>query len=736
MANRMKDDEKNEKIIRSLLKLPANRKCINCNSLGPQYVCTNFWTFVCTNCSGIHREFTHRVKSVSMAKFSSQEVTALQGGGNERAREIYFKEWDQQRHSAPDSSNVERLRDFIKHVYVDRRYTGERSIDKPPRVQNDREDYNENRRADTYRGGSRSPPYDDTSERRYNERSGPGGRNDDRNFRNNYDEKRSPGYDQENQRYGDYRRSPARFEVVDDWRRDDRFGNGGQNRRFEDRRFPDGPPKPEGRSPNYQKDANLSSPPIVRPVRDILGDDTPPLRIGDPPKTNGSRPSDAHAQTQRTTSSSSMGSTDGNTVEVKHLTSGSLIDFTADPEPPLTIPPNAPVTGQSFQQPTAPSVDGGNWASFDFAPQETTPQAPSSASSLDSALAQLSATATAPAGNMPTVPTGGVQSLVGGQWPTVQQHPHSLFTTSGSQSTVQQFAPVGGAPHNQGPSTAPFGQPSQSASKLPQEASSGAPSQPLPVEAKPSGRKELPADLFTLSYPPAPVPVAGWQTRPPHGMGFGMQYPTAVSMQTFPQPMPTFPQSSKSTNPFDLTSESTLPPAPTFPSMASLQGALPNTAGPSALLHTSNFATPSQRWVSPQTPSYAPTMPPQTSPYASAVPLQMPSYPSSVPLQTPSYPSAVPLQTPSYPSSVPLQTPSYPSAVPLPTPYASAMRPSAYMMQQTQNNMPTLGPQVIGGFGNDGALLGSLGVDKQPATRYPQPTTPNSFSSLGGNPFG
>lgn len=29
------------------------------------------------------REFTHRVKSVSMAKFSSQEVDALQKGGNQ-----------------------------------------------------------------------------------------------------------------------------------------------------------------------------------------------------------------------------------------------------------------------------------------------------------------------------------------------------------------------------------------------------------------------------------------------------------------------------------------------------------------------------------------------------------------------------------------------------------------------------------------------------------------------------
>ena len=29
------------------------------------------------------REFTHRVKSVSMAKFSAQEVSALQEGGNQ-----------------------------------------------------------------------------------------------------------------------------------------------------------------------------------------------------------------------------------------------------------------------------------------------------------------------------------------------------------------------------------------------------------------------------------------------------------------------------------------------------------------------------------------------------------------------------------------------------------------------------------------------------------------------------
>ncbi|KAJ1416735.1 ARFGAP/RecO-like zinc finger [Sesbania bispinosa] len=198
-----KEEEKNEKIIRGLMKLPPNRRCINCNSLlklkplalkwdslrtekGPQYVCTNFWTFICMTCSGIHREFTHRVKSVSMAKFTSQEVDALQNGGNQRAREIYLKTWDFQRQRLPDSSNVDKIREFIRNVYVDRRYAGAKSSEKPPRdaqaiyldidlflrisffslspiIQED-----EIRRASSYHSYSQSPPYDyQYEDRRY-----------------------------------------------------------------------------------------------------------------------------------------------------------------------------------------------------------------------------------------------------------------------------------------------------------------------------------------------------------------------------------------------------------------------------------------------------------------------------------------------------------------------------------------------------------------------------------------
>ncbi|XP_020242485.1 probable ADP-ribosylation factor GTPase-activating protein AGD14 isoform X2 [Asparagus officinalis] len=127
-----KEEERNEKIIRGLIKLPPNSTCINCNSRGPQYVCTNFWTFVCVTCSGIHREFTHRVKSVSMAKFTTQEVQALQKGGNQRARDIFFKSWDMQSIRFPNNSNADKIREFINDVYIHKKYANEGSSGKLP----------------------------------------------------------------------------------------------------------------------------------------------------------------------------------------------------------------------------------------------------------------------------------------------------------------------------------------------------------------------------------------------------------------------------------------------------------------------------------------------------------------------------------------------------------------------------------------------------------------------------
>ncbi|KAM0857239.1 hypothetical protein ACQ4PT_048588 [Festuca glaucescens] len=115
-----KEEERNERIVRGLLKLPPNRRCINCNGIvrAPTLI---------RSCDP-RREFTHRVKSVSMSKFTVQEVEALQKGGNQRARESLLKDFDTQQMRLPDSSNINSLREFIRVVYVERRYAGSRTL--------------------------------------------------------------------------------------------------------------------------------------------------------------------------------------------------------------------------------------------------------------------------------------------------------------------------------------------------------------------------------------------------------------------------------------------------------------------------------------------------------------------------------------------------------------------------------------------------------------------------------
>ncbi|KAL9224494.1 hypothetical protein vseg_000520 [Gypsophila vaccaria] len=313
MASKVKEDEKNEKIIRGLLKKSGNRKCINCNVLGPQYVCTTFSTFVCSTCSGIHREFTHRVKSVSMAKFTPEEMAALQAGGNERAKAVFFKDCEPPRLNASDSSSDDKLRSFIKHVYVDRRYTGERSSDKPPRAKSvDKEKPNENGRSDPNQSSSRRPPYDKSSI--------------------GDDVRRSAGYGKDNQRQIDYGRTPVRPGIVSDWRREDRFSN---RKKQENNGDANDKSKPEIKSTDSQNDSSSSNPPpTVQPVGDLLGEDVVSLQISEPPNADSSKGADGTAIAQITESSNDVASSSGNTTELK--TEISLIDFDESPEPAIT----------------------------------------------------------------------------------------------------------------------------------------------------------------------------------------------------------------------------------------------------------------------------------------------------------------------------------------------------------------------------------------------------------------
>ncbi|RAL52942.1 hypothetical protein DM860_007710 [Cuscuta australis] len=347
MSSQMKEEERIERIIRGLLKLPDNRRCINCNSSGPQYVCTTFWTFVCMNCSGIHREFTHRVKSVSMAKFTAQEVSCLQAGGNERARQIYFKTWDPSRNFCPDGSNLNKLRDFIKHVYVDRKFSGDKSQEKSPIAKSGSRDLYDERRSfersipggkevfgerhsfESFSLGDRRwhdkssrGSKEDLNDRCYLEKHNNAARkNEDRNLRYGIDQTRSPRYTQPKSR-------PARFEIVDDRFREDGSGN---VKRYEHYRFTKTESKRQSRSPDSQRASTEPTHPVVCPIKDILGDQVVKLEVGDPPE-----PKEANVQNNGESTKSSD--------SVKPI---NLIDFEDDLQPP------ASASTQSTQQPPA-----------------------------------------------------------------------------------------------------------------------------------------------------------------------------------------------------------------------------------------------------------------------------------------------------------------------------------------------------------------------------------------------
>ncbi|RVW34801.1 putative ADP-ribosylation factor GTPase-activating protein AGD14 [Vitis vinifera] len=168
-----------------------------------------------------------------MAKFTSQEVEALQKGGNQRARELYLKDWDTQRQRLPDISNVDKVRDFIKSVYVDRRYANLRDRDE------------ETRRASSYHSYSQSPPYDyQYEDRRYGKQAAV--------------LTRKPGSDRGlyDGKISSFVYSPG---CLSDQMYEDRFANDGSCDPF----------RSNIQSPNFQKGIGFSSPPI-HPSRDIL----------------------------------------------------------------------------------------------------------------------------------------------------------------------------------------------------------------------------------------------------------------------------------------------------------------------------------------------------------------------------------------------------------------------------------------------------------------------------------
>ncbi|RWW83289.1 hypothetical protein BHE74_00008219 [Ensete ventricosum] len=301
------------------------------------------------------------------------------------------------------------------------------------------EDSYDKRKVDSFRDNG-SPPFDDIDGRHYGEQPGSASL------------------------ANDHKRSLGCFDIIDEKGRDNKPGYRGQDQKVVDQQFPDGP-KIEERLPSHQP---LSNSPKIKPVGVI--NIIPPAPIGQPKKSTGFQ--FPHSSAQSTASLTSRGSNFGISAEPKLVNSGNLIDFDADP-----IVPVARALDQYVPQQTASSpAESGGWASFDDSSALKVTQVASAVSTPASLLSQLSVPQTASAANAPSIPIARVGSSPtqsnAGHWPTMHQHQPFVFL---------------------GPSV-------QTMNKPLHETTAGVSTQPPATEAKPTGRKELPAVIISFQH--------------------------------------------------------------------------------------------------------------------------------------------------------------------------------------------------------------------------------------------
>ncbi|CAL8294490.1 unnamed protein product [Merluccius merluccius] len=118
----VKDIDRYQAVLNSLLALEENKYCADCDSKGPRWASWNLGIFVCIRCAGIHRNLgvhISKVKSVNLDQWTQEQVQCVQEMGNAKAKRLYeaFLPECFQRPETDQSAEI-----FIRDKYDKKKY--------------------------------------------------------------------------------------------------------------------------------------------------------------------------------------------------------------------------------------------------------------------------------------------------------------------------------------------------------------------------------------------------------------------------------------------------------------------------------------------------------------------------------------------------------------------------------------------------------------------------------------